>query len=442
MPAITDDRVLVGPETRDDGGVYLLDENTALVLTTDFFTPVVDDATDFGRVAAANALSDIYACGAKPLVALNLVAYPSRTLPMELLGEIMLGGASVAAQAGIPILGGHSIDDPEPKYGLVVVGTVHPDAVLTNAGGKAGDVLILTKPLGSGVLTTAIKRQLASGAETQQVTDLMATLNKAAGEVFAAHHTHVNALTDVTGFGLLGHLLEMLEGAQLGAEVRASAVPVLDAARRYAEQGVIPGGSKANLKAVAERCDLDPNLGPLEAQLLADAQTSGGLLAAVPEAHASAVPSDLEAAGASCAVVIGQLHEGPARIRLRAPPGSATPSSTPALLQSSVRCLWDCSPLNDPPAVCSERGVGAAEQLTRPTYVSDDTIICTTPPRLAAGRSPPPRQAAARRRRLPGARNPTPGGERYVSEAWLTGRRKRSLRPDQHTSGSLLHTIL
>jgi selenide,water dikinase len=277
----------------------------------------VDDARDFGRVAAANALSDIYACGAKPLIALNLVAFPSRKLPIELLGEIMLGGASVAAEAGIPILGGHSIDDPEPKYGLVVVGTVHPDAVLTNAGGQPGDVLILTKPLGSGILTTAIKRQLASESEIQEVTTLMSTLNRAAGEVFATHHAQVNALTDVTGFGLLGHLLEMLEGAGLGAEIRASAVPVLDAARRFAGEGVIPGGSKANLDAVRERCDFDTGLGPLDAQILADAQTSGGLLAAVPEVHVPEVLADLNAAGSTCAVVIGRLIEGPVRVSVR-----------------------------------------------------------------------------------------------------------------------------
>jgi selenide,water dikinase len=317
LPAITDEKVLVGPETRDDGGVYLLNETTALVLTTDFFTPVVDDARDFGRVAAANAISDIYACGAKPIIALNLVAFPSRELPMDLLGEILLGGASVAAEAGIPILGGHSIDDPEPKYGLVVVGTVHPDAVLKNSTGQPGDVLILTKPLGSGILTTAIKRQLASEAEIDEVTSLMATLNRAAGEVFAQHYTQVNALTDVTGFGLLGHLLEMLEGAGLGAEIQASAVPVLDSARRYAEQGVIPGGSKANLKAVAEQCDFDPDLPPLAAQILADAQTSGGLLAAVPEAHAEALLSELKAAGVPCAVRIGRLTAGPVRIALK-----------------------------------------------------------------------------------------------------------------------------
>lgn len=317
MPAITDDRVLVGPETRDDGGVYLLNESTALVLTTDFFTPVVDDARDFGRVAAANAISDIYACGAKPIIALNLVAFPSRELPMELLGEILLGGASVAAEAGIPILGGHSIDDPEPKYGLVVVGTVHPDAVLRNSGGQPGDVLILTKPLGSGILTTAIKRQLASADEIEEVTTLMVTLNKAAGEVFATHHAHVNALTDVTGFGLLGHLLEMLEGAGLGAEISASAIPVLPAARRFAAQGVIPGGSEANLKSVADQCDFAEDLPPMTAQILADAQTSGGLLAAVPEMYADEILANLEAAGAPCAVKIGRLKAGPVRISLR-----------------------------------------------------------------------------------------------------------------------------
>lgn len=316
MPAITDERVLVGPETRDDGGVYLLDENTALVLTTDFFTPVVDDAFDFGRVAAANAISDIYACGAKPIIALNLVAFPARELPMELLGEIMKGGASVASQAGIPILGGHSIDDPEPKYGLVVVGTVHPDAVLTNSGGQDGDVLILTKPLGSGVLTTAIKRQLASAQEIEAVTELMATLNRTAGEVFAANHTKVNALTDVTGFGLLGHLSEMLEPAGLSAELSVSAIPLLEGVRAHAEAGVVAGGSKANRDAVVDRVHQQDDVSDLDVQLLADAQTSGGLLAAVGPDDADELLRALEAAGAPCAVVIGRLKKGPAQIHI------------------------------------------------------------------------------------------------------------------------------
>lgn len=314
LPAFSDDRVLVGPETRDDGAVYLLDESTALVVTTDFFTPVVDDATDFGRVAAANAISDIYACGARPILALNLVAFPARKLPMELLGDIMKGGAAVAIEAGIPILGGHSIDDSEPKYGLVVVGLVHPDAVLTNAGGKEGDVLILTKPLGSGVLTTAIKRDLATAEEITEVTELMATLNRKAGEVFAANASSVNALTDITGFGLLGHLHEMLQPAGLSASLQLSGIPLLPAARRHAEAGVIPGGSKANKKAVDDVVQRSGGVTELDIQLLADAQTSGGLLAAVPEKDADGIVEQLLAAGASCAAVIGRLQKGPVSI--------------------------------------------------------------------------------------------------------------------------------
>ena len=306
----------MGPETRDDGGVYLLDENTALVLTTDFFTPVVDDARDFGRVAAANAISDIYACGARPILALNLVAFPARELPMELLGEILQGGAAVAAEAGIPILGGHSIDDPEPKYGLVVVGLVHPKKVLTNAGSQVGDVLILTKVLGSGVLTTAIKRQLALPEEIDAVTTLMSTLNKAAGEVFAKHADSVHALTDVTGYGLLGHLSEMLDAANVGAALDVGAIPIMDAARKHAADGVIAGGSRANWAAVSERVDCASDVTELDGLLLADAQTSGGLLASVPESAVPMLMAALREAGVSDARVIGRIVEEPGRIQL------------------------------------------------------------------------------------------------------------------------------
>ena len=314
LPAFSDDRVLVGPETRDDGAVYLLDENTALVVTTDFFTPVVDDAYDFGRVAAANAISDIYACGARPILALNLVAFPARKLPMELLGEIMKGGAAVAMEAGIPIVGGHSIDDSEPKYGLVVVGLVHPDEVLTNAGGQPGDALILTKPLGSGVLTTAIKRDLASEAEVAKVTDLMAGLNRAAGEVFARNSDAVHALTDVTGFGLLGHLHEMLQPSGMAASLQLSQVPILSEARRHAEAGVMAGGSKANKAAVEDVVTRRGKVTELDIQLLADAQTSGGLLAAVKEEAAEQLVAELIEAGAPCAAIIGHVEAGPVAI--------------------------------------------------------------------------------------------------------------------------------
>lgn len=306
----------MGSSTRDDGGVYLLNETTALVLTTDFFTPVVDDAVDFGRIAAANALSDIYAMGARPLVALNLVAFPSRELPMEVLGDILRGGNEVVSEAGALIIGGHSIDDAEPKYGLAVVGTVAPDAVLTNAGAAPGDVLILTKPLGSGIVSTAIKRDLASPEEIAEVTELMTTLNAAAGSVFADHFSDVHALTDVTGFGLLGHLIEMLEASGVGARLSFESVPILDSARRYAEAGVVPGGTRANLESVADAVVFDERLGETEQLLLADAQTSGGLLAAVAPEAVDELRAALGDAGVETTAVLGTLVPGDARVQV------------------------------------------------------------------------------------------------------------------------------
>ena len=306
----------MGSSTRDDAGVYLLNETTALVVTTDFFTPVVDDAFEFGRIAAANALSDIYAMGARPLVALNLVAFPSRELPMEVLGDILRGGAEVVGEAGALIIGGHSIDDAEPKYGLAVVGTVAPEAVITNGGAQPGDVLILTKPLGSGIVTTAIKRDLASSEEISEITQLMAALNAAAGGVFAEHHAAVHALTDVTGFGLLGHLLEVLEASEVGAQLSYEAVPFLESARRHAKAGVVPGGTRANLDAVVDSVVFDDALGETERLMLADAQTSGGLLAAVAPGAAGVVQEALRAAGVETVAVIGTLVPGEARVQV------------------------------------------------------------------------------------------------------------------------------
>ncbi len=306
----------MGCSTRDDAGVYLLNETTALVVTTDFFTPVVDDAFEFGRIAAANALSDIYAMGARPLVALNLVAFPSRDLPMEVLGDILRGGAEVVGQAGALIIGGHSIDDAEPKYGLAVVGTVAPEAVLTNAGGLAGDVLILTKPLGSGVVSTAIKRDLATPEEIAEITKIMSTLNAAAGSVFADHHEEVHALTDVTGFGLLGHLLELLEASGVGARLSFESVPFLDSAKRHASAGVVPGGTRANLHAVVDSVSFDDSLGETERLLLADAQTSGGLLAAVAPEAVDSIRKALRAAGVETIAVLGTLVPGEARVQV------------------------------------------------------------------------------------------------------------------------------
>ncbi len=233
---------------------------------------------------------------------------------MDLLGEILRGGADVVGAAGALVIGGHSIEDPVPKYGLAVVGTVSPDAVLANAGAQPGDALILTKPLGSGVVTTALKRELATDAEIQEITNLMATLNRAAGEVFAQHHTSIHALTDVTGFGLLGHLLEVLEASDVGADLQADSVPILDSARRHAANDCIPGGSRANLASVEDRVDFGDVPEALRL-LLADAQTSGGLLAAVDPAAVEAVTDALEAAGVQAVSVIGEIVAGPTRVR-------------------------------------------------------------------------------------------------------------------------------
>ena len=282
--------------------------------TVDFFTPVVDDPYWFGRIAAANAFSDVWAMGARPLFALNLVGWPVGKLPMEMLGEVLRGGAESARLAGASVLGGHTIDDPEPKYGMAVTGIVHPDRVLRNVGARPGDVLFLTKPLGSGIVTTAIKRGIAPPALVDRVVEVMATLNRAAGEVLAASGA-VHALTDVTGFGLLGHGWEMAEGSGVALRIRAVAVPVLDGVHDLAAKDVVPGGSKANLKWVTPNLRLDPALPPTTAIVLADAQTNGGLLAAVDPARADAVLGALRAAGVEPAVV-GDVLAGPARIEV------------------------------------------------------------------------------------------------------------------------------
>ena len=277
---------LVGFETSDDAAVYQLRPDLAVVETVDFFPPVLDDPFAYGQIAAANAMSDIWAMGAKPIFALNIVAFP-KELPIEILHEILAGGASKAKEAGIPILGGHSIQSPEPKYGMAVTGTIHPKKILTNAGGKAGDVLILTKPIGTGIATTALKRGLASKALIDRVTKQMAALNKAAGEVFASGKFKVNALTDVTGFGLLGHGLEIARGAKLRAVIELENVPLLPEIASLAEQGVVPGGTKTNLDHAQKGVLFPDGLPEAIKHVLADAQTNGGLLACVPAKDAT-----------------------------------------------------------------------------------------------------------------------------------------------------------
>lgn len=298
----------MGFATNDDAAVYRLAPGLAVVETVDFFPPVVDDPFQFGAIAAANALSDIYAMGARPLFALNLVGFP-KELPLTILGKILAGGQAKADEAGIPILGGHSVQDPEPKYGMAVTGVVHPKKVLTNAGAKPGDVLILTKPLGSGIATTAIKRGVASKALTKRVVAVMSALNRASGEVFASGKFKVNALTDVTGFGLLGHLLEMMTGAKTKALLALERIPIIQEVPALAAQGVVPGGTKANLTHVSKRVRFPEGLPEDIRWVLADAQTNGGLLASVPARDARKALIALEKAGVDAAL-IGEVARG------------------------------------------------------------------------------------------------------------------------------------
>jgi selenide,water dikinase len=308
LPRVHAKDALVGFDTSDDAAVYRLTKDLAIVETVDFFPPVLDDPFAYGQIAAANAMSDVWAMGGRALFALNLVAFP-KELPVSILKDILAGGASKAAEAGIPILGGHSVQSPEPKYGMAVTGVVHPKKVLTNAGGRPGDVLILTKPIGTGIATTALKRGLASKALVRRVTAQMATLNQAAGEVFASGKFPVHALTDVTGFGLLGHGLELARGAKLRLGLELERVPLLPEIAALAEQGVVPGGTKTNLAHAAKWTRFPDGLPEAIQHVLADAQTNGGLLAAVPEKAARKALAALERKGVE-AWAIGRLERG------------------------------------------------------------------------------------------------------------------------------------
>ncbi len=308
-PALVNPEVLVGLETGDDAAVYRLRPDLALVVTTDFFTPVVDDAYTFGAIAAANALSDIYAMGAQPLLAVNLVAFPIKELGPALLADILRGGLDKVREAGIDILGGHSIDDHEPKYGLAVTGTVHPDRVRRNRGGRPGDRLVLTKPVGTGVITTAIKHQVAPPESAAAAIEGMLRLNRDAADAMATVEVH--AATDVTGFGLLGHLHSMARASGVAARVEAASVPLLPGAQMLAEAGEVPGGTRSNERFLASRVRWPPHLSDATKTLLSDAQTSGGLLLAVPASEVDGLLRALEQKRVTGAVV-GQLTEGDA----------------------------------------------------------------------------------------------------------------------------------
>lgn len=300
----------MGIDTYDDAGVYKLNEEQAIVQTVDFFTPVVDDPYAFGMIAAANALSDIYAMGAKPLTVMNLVSFPVGKLDMSILAQILQGGNEKIREAGAILVGGHSIDDQEPKYGLSVTGVVHPQSLLSNSGAKEGDFLVLTKPLGIGIITTGIKRGIVAPDDEQEVIRVMAELNKAASE--AAIEAKVNALTDITGFGLLGHLHEMMKGSGMQAQLHAQSVPILEATWECLEKKAIPGGSLSNQRYLADKVEFAPEFPEAWKIVLSDAQTSGGLLIAVPEERLQLLLGNLRTREVLASAVIGRVESGEA----------------------------------------------------------------------------------------------------------------------------------
>ena len=304
---VDDPMALVDASAGDDAAVYRISADRALVVTTDFFTPVVDEAFDFGRIAAANALSDVYAMGGRPLFALNLLGFPRKLLGEGLAEEIIRGGGVTCREAGIPVLGGHSIDDPEPKFGMVAVGEVHPDRMVRLLGALPGDMLVLTKEIGTGVISTALKASAVDDAVLAGAVDSMVTLNRSAAEAMLVNG--VRAATDVTGYGLLGHLRNLVQASGLSAEVTANEVPLLPGAVALAQAGHVPGGTARNLADLTEDIAWGAEITEAVRSLLADPQTSGGLLLAVPPDRVDALSAQLSGQGTTAAV-IGKLTEG------------------------------------------------------------------------------------------------------------------------------------
>ncbi len=296
--------LLVGAEHGDDAAVYQLDDKTAIVVTVDFITPITDDPYEFGLVAAANSLSDVYAMGGKPLVALNVVGFPSE-LAVEMLGDVLRGGYDKATEAGCLIVGGHTVDDQEPKYGLSVVGLVEPGKAVSNSNAKPGDALVLTKPIGTGIITTGCKQGITPEAILKQAVDTMAELNKGASD--AMMKVGVNSCTDITGFGLMGHLKGMVRGSGTGARIRVSGVPALPGVWELLEKGAVPGGTFRNMSSVEDSVEWDARLTEKQRLLMCDAQTSGGLLISVPKAKLDQLLSELDASGVQTRAVVGEI---------------------------------------------------------------------------------------------------------------------------------------
>jgi selenide, water dikinase len=302
-------RVLVGLETSDDAGVYQLTDELALVQTVDFFTPIVDDPFTFGQIAAANALSDVYAMGGTPLTAMNLVAFPIKTVPVSVLREILAGGLSKMAEAEVALVGGHTVEDLEIKYGLAVTGVVHPKKVLTNAGAVAGDELVLTKPLGTGIISTALKGGMASEKAIHAMVESMAFLNRKASERMRSFEVH--ACTDITGFGFIGHAMEMVTASQIGMVIQSEKIPIFPEALEYSKSGLVPGGAYSNRDYFSCRVEAHPAISPFLMDLLYDPQTSGGLLLSLPSGEAERLVEVLKDEDRIEARIVGRVVKEP-----------------------------------------------------------------------------------------------------------------------------------
>ncbi len=311
---VDDPNVLVGFNSLDDAGVYKLSDDLAIVQTIDCFPPVVDDPYYYGAIACANALSDVYAMGAEPITALNIAGFPRTKLPLVVLERILKGGSDKAREAGVAIVGGHTVKTREPLYGLAVTGVIHPEKIIRNSGSKLGDVLVLTKPLGIGMITTGIKQGKIPPELEKKIAEIMSTLNKSASE--AMKEVGVNACTDVTGFGLLGHLWEMACESNVVASLSLSQIPIIDETWDLVKNKVIPGGTISNLKFVRDKVDWDDNISEEKKLILADAQTSGGLLISCPEAKKEKLLQLLKSKGVEESKIIGQITEDK-RCRIR-----------------------------------------------------------------------------------------------------------------------------
>ena len=306
--------LLVGNDTGDDAAVYRLDDKTAIIVTVDFFTPITDDPYEFGLIAAANSLSDVYAMGGKPLVAMNVVGFPAE-LAVNMLGDVLKGGYDKAMEAGCLIVGGHTVDDAEPKYGLSVVGLIEPGKEVSNATAKPGDILVLTKPIGTGIIATVAKAGTTPDDIMKHAVETMAELNKGAAE--AMMRVGVNACTDITGFGLMGHLRGMVRGSGTGAVIRVADVPVLPGTWDLLEKGTVPGGTYRNMSGVEDTVDWAESLTEEQRLLMCDAQTSGGLLISVPKSRLDQLLTELETSGVQTRAIVGEITaENPGRIKV------------------------------------------------------------------------------------------------------------------------------